>query len=173
MPVRYVGFIVGIIGLLLDQALKLWLLLGLRLHEVFQTDGPITLTSFFDLVLVWNKGVSYGWFAMEGPMGQMVLIGIAALASGLLIAWINRMRHELPAIGAGLILGGAIGNALDRVMHGAVIDLFHFHWGDFSWYIFNLADVWIVAGVLVLIFDSFFGPSARDEKAGRNNAAKP
>ena len=172
MSVRNLGFLIAAIAALTDQALKIWLLVGFGLIDYVQQNGPLALTSFFDLVLVWNKGISYGWFPQEGPVGQFILITVAALASGLLIAWLRQMRFHMTAVGAGLILGGAIGNAFDRVMHGAVVDLFHFHWGDFSWYIFNLADVWIVLGVLVLMYDSFLGPSAKSERSGRNDAAK-
>ncbi|TLP45562.1 MULTISPECIES: signal peptidase II [Cohaesibacter] len=165
MSARIIGFAVAAFGLITDQALKLWLLLEFDLYNKVANNGPIHLTSYFDLILAWNKGVSFGLFQQDDPLGQIVLIMVAALAAGLLVAWIRRMQFGLPAAAAGLILGGAIGNAFDRIMHGAVVDLFHFYWGDFSWYVFNLADVWIVLGVLLLVYDSFFGPSAKAEKA--------
>lgn len=165
MNARIIGFTAAAFGLITDQALKLWLLLEFDLINKVATDGPIHLTSFFDLLLSWNKGVSFGLFQQDDPLGQIVLIMIAALAAGLLVAWIRRMDFGMTAVGAGLILGGALGNAFDRIMHGAVVDLFHLYWGDFSWYVFNLADVWIVLGVAVLIYDSFLGPSAKAEKA--------
>ena len=168
MPARMLGFVVAALGLISDQAVKLWLLLEFDLANKVATDGPIHLTSFFDLILAWNKGVSFGLFQQDDPTGQIVLILVAALASGLLVAWIRRMEFGMTAAAAGLILGGALGNAFDRIMHGAVVDLFHFYWGDFSWYVFNLADVWIVFGVLLLVYDSLLGPSAKAEKASKN-----
>jgi signal peptidase II len=69
--------------------------------------------------------------------------------------WVVKATHRLQAMALGLIIGGALGNVVDRVWHGAVMDFLHFHWGNWSWYIFNFADVGIVAGVALLLYDSF------------------
>ena len=170
MSARLLGYTIALLGFGLDQASKLWMLYGFDIATVMATGGPVALTPFFDLVLVWNKGISYGWFQQHGAAGRWALITLAILASLFLGLWIWRNRSRLVAAGLGLVLGGALGNGLDRMLHGAVVDLFHFHWGSFSWYVFNLADTWIVIGAALLIYDSFFGKGSR--ATGRNDAAK-
>jgi signal peptidase II len=143
-----------------DQALKLWLLFAVDLPA----RGLIRLTPFLDLVLIWNKGISYGLFQQEGPLGQWLLLAIKAVAVALLWIWLARSASRLTAASLGLIIGGAFGNGIDRVAYGAVADflLFHVTTASFSfkWYVFNLADAAIVAGVAGLLYDSFLGERA-------------
>ncbi len=154
------GLVVAITGAAIDQASKLWLIyvfeLGARM--------PVRLTPFLDLVLVWNKGISYGLFQQEGPVGKWVLFTLKIVAVALLWVWLARTDTRLAAVSLGLIIGGAVGNAVDRLVHAGVADfvLFHittesFH---FSWYVFNVADAAIVAGVIGLLYDSFLGDGA-------------
>jgi signal peptidase II len=122
------------------------------LHAVGLTERePIPITSFFDLVLLWNKGVSYSLFE-QGSQWPLIIMSIAV--SAVLWSWLSRTPRRLTAIALGLIIGGALGNALDRVIYGGVADFAHFHWGDFSWYVFNIADVAIVVGVALLLYES-------------------
>src|SRR5262249_59511971 len=126
--------------------------------------SPVPVTSFLDLVLAWNTGISYGLFQQTGPLGQWVLLAIKVIAVALLLIWLTRTRSRLAGVALGLIIGGAIGNAIDRVVHGAVMDFVLFHitaatW-TFQWYVFNLADAAIVAGVVGLIFESLFWQDA-------------
>ena len=172
MSARTIGYSAASIGFLIDQAVKLWALFGFRIDAVMQLEGPVAVTPFFDFVLVWNRGISYGLFQQDSALGRYVLIGLAVAASILLAVWIWRTSDRLLALGLGLVLGGALGNGLDRILYGAVVDLFHFHWGDFSWYVFNLADVWIVVGAALLIYDSFFGSRHNSRASGPNDAAK-
>jgi signal peptidase II len=143
-----------------DQALKLWILHVLDLGS----RGVVTLTSFLDLVLTWNRGISYGLFQQDGPLGQWALLGLTAVAVALLGIWLTRASARLTALALGLIIGGAIGNAIDRLAYGAVADfvLFHVTTATFSfkWYVFNLADAAIVAGVLGLLYESLVGDHA-------------
>ncbi|MCX7308507.1 MAG: signal peptidase II, partial [Afipia sp.] len=122
------------------------------------------VTPFFDLVLAWNTGISYGWFQDAGPVGQAILLAIKAIAVIVLAVWMARSGTRLAAIGLGLIIGGAIGNGIDRLAYGAVVDfvLLHAQIGgkSYNWYVFNLADVAIVAGVVGLLYDSFVTPRA-------------
>ncbi len=154
------GVIAAVAALLTDQASKLWLL---NIYELGRR-GAVTVTPFFDLVLAWNTGISYGWFQDTGPFGQTILIAVKALAIIVLAIWMARSGSRLAVIGLGLIIGGAIGNAIDRMMYGAVVDfaLFHVQIGEktYNWYVFNLADVAIVAGVAGLLYDSFVTPDA-------------
>jgi signal peptidase II len=156
------GVIAGIVTLVLDQASKLWLLYVFDIAH----RGTVKVTPFFDLVLAWNVGISFGWFQNDGFLAQAVLTVIKAVAVVVLAIWMARSRTLLATVALGLIIGGAIGNAIDRFAYGAVVDfaLFHIQIGGntFNWYVFNLADVAIVAGVAGLLYDSFLGvPAAK------------
>jgi len=156
------GFSLLAASFVIDQAHKWWML---NIYDI-AARAPVEITSFFDLVFVKNKGISYGMLAQDGHGGQWALAGFAVLTSiGLWIWLVRGAINPLIAAALGLIIGGALGNALDRVMLGGVADFFHFHVNDWSWYVFNLADVAIVAGVVGLLYDSF--------RPNRNDAAKP
>jgi len=138
------------IGFALDQCLKWWLL------HVFDIAArqPVAIFPFFDIVLAWNRGISYGWFTSHAREAQWVLIAVSVVVSAILWVWSARTDRPVTATALGLVIGGALANALDRALYGAVADFFHFHVGDFSWYIFNLADVAIVAGAALLFYES-------------------
>jgi len=159
-PLTGFGVIAALIVALLDQTLKLWLLFVFRLAD----KGAVAVAPFVDLVLTWNSGISYGWFQQEGPFGQWALLVVKAIAVLLLWIWLARAATRPTAIALGLIIGGAIGNAVDRLAYGAVADFVLLHaetstW-RFNWYVFNLADVAIVAGVGVLLYESLWGDHA-------------
>jgi signal peptidase II len=156
------GVIAAVAVLVLDQLTKLWLLYVFDIAH----RGAVTVTSFFDLVLAWNPGISFGWFQNDGTTAQIVLMLVKAVAVIVLAVWMARSRTLLATLALGLIIGGAIGNAIDRFAYGAVVDfaLFHVQIGGntFNWYVFNLADVAIVAGVAALLYDSLLGvPAAK------------
>ena len=156
------GVIAAIVALALDQASKLWLLFVFDIGH----RGAVKLTPFLDLVLAWNVGISFGWFQNDSPLAQIILMLVKAVAVIVLAIWMARSRTPVATIALGLIIGGAIGNAIDRFAYGAVVDfaLFHIQIGGktFNWYVFNLADVAIVAGVAGLLYDSFVGvPAAK------------
>jgi signal peptidase II len=92
---------------------------------------------------------------------QGILVAMSLLISGVLWIWLARAATPLAAAALGLIIGGALGNALDRLLHGAVADFVHLHWGTFSWYIFNVADIAIVAGVILLVYDGLWPKPAQ------------
>ena len=152
-PMSFVGLTFAVLAFLGDQGFKLMML------GVFDmANWPyrrIEITPFFDIVLAWNRGISYGWFAQHTEAGRWALIAVTSLVSVGLWLWLARQRRPLPAAAIGLILGGAVANIFDRIVHGAVADFFWFHVGEFSWYVFNLADVAIVAGAALLLYDSF------------------
>ena len=137
-----------------DQLSKLWLLFSFRIAD----NQPVTLTPFFDVILVWNKGVSYGLLPLEGAGGQWILALIQLTIAAGLWLWLVGHTTALTRFALALIIGGAIGNAIDRVVHGAVADFFLLHLralgSELSWYVFNLADIAIVAGVLGLLYES-------------------
>ena len=154
------GLIAAIAVLALDQATKLWLLFVFDIGH----RGVVRVAPFFDLALAWNTGISYGWFQNEGAAGQMALTAIKAVAVVVLAIWMARSTTRLVTLALGMIIGGAIGNAIDRFAYGAVVDfaLFHLQIGEktYNWYVFNLADSAIVAGVAALLYDSFLGSPA-------------
>lgn len=145
------GFSAALITLILDQATKIYAYWGLDLP----INEPIVLTPFLKLIVVWNRGISYGLFQQDGDLGRWVLIVVSILASIGLSVWIRRTQAKVLAASLGLIVGGAIGNVIDRLWYGAVFDFIQFHVGDWSWYVFNVADAAIVAGVIGLLYDSF------------------
>jgi signal peptidase II len=156
------GLIAALATLAIDQASKLWLLYVFDIGH----RGTVKVTPFFDLVLAWNIGISFGWFQNDSVLAQSVLMLVKAAAVIALAIWMARSRTTLATIALGLIIGGAIGNAVDRIAYGAVVDfaLFHVQIGQnvHNWYVFNLADAAIVAGVMALLYDSFWGlPAAK------------
>ncbi|HEY8565454.1 MAG TPA: signal peptidase II [Beijerinckiaceae bacterium] len=148
-PAR-LGFLLAAATFLLDQASKLYLLFGLDLP----LREPIRLLPFLDLVVVWNRGISYGLFQQGSDLGRYALVAISLVAAAGLLVWMSRAGSRLLAAALGLIAGGALGNAVDRVAYGAVFDFVHLHVGAWSWYVFNVADAAIVAGVAGLLYDS-------------------
>jgi signal peptidase II len=151
------GLLAAVIALVADQASKLYLLFVYDIARL----GGVTITPFFDLVLTWNKGISYGWFQAETLAAQALLLAIKLAAVVVLTIWLWRTQNRIAALSLGLIIGGAIGNGIDSLAYGAVVDFafFHLQWGDsrFDWYVFNIADVAIVAGVIGLLYDSLLG----------------
>lgn len=145
--VRILGFATAIAGLAVDQIHKAWMLGPFAIEE----KGRVAVTPFLDLVLVWNNGVSYGLLPQQGDLGRWLLIGFGLFGALLFGWWLWTAGRILPALALGLVIGGAVSNAIDRVIHGAVADFFLLHAGGFEWYVFNLADVWIVAGVVGLL----------------------
>jgi signal peptidase II len=115
---------------------------------------PIRVTPFFELILVWNRGISYGLFQQHSELGRWLLIVFSLIAAVGLSIWAWRSGERLLALALGLIAGGALGNVVDRLLYGAVLDFAHLFWGGFSWYVFNIADAAIVAGVALLLYDS-------------------
>lgn len=152
-PYSPLGLGVAALTALIDQAHKVFML---QVYDI-GARGTVTVTPFFDMVLVWNKGVSYGLLPQDGPLGRLGLIAFAVVACSALTVWLARTTTPLAAVAIGLIIGGAAGNAIDRIVYGAVADFFAFHAFGFEWYIFNIADVAIVAGVIGLLYDSVFG----------------
>lgn len=147
------GLGIAALTLAADQLHKWWML---HVYEI-GAKGKVAVTPFLDLVLVWNRGISYGLFQQQSGLGQALLIGFAVLICLALTVWLARTHSCLVAAALGLIIGGALANAIDRAVYGAVADFFSLHAFGFYWYIFNIADVAIVAGVIGLLYDSLLG----------------
>ncbi len=149
---RKIGAAVALLTLAVDQANKLWLIFvfGIASRQ------PVELTPFFDVVFAKNPGISYSLFSARTGVQRYVLLAVTLVATAFLALWLWRARSRLVALALGLIVGGALGNAADRIAYGFVADFYHLHVKSFSWYIFNLADAAIVVGVGLLIVDSLF-----------------
>lgn len=149
-PLTRLGLLIAALVFAFDQLSKWWVLKVVNLDE----REPIQITPFLDLAMAWNKGVSYGLLSTHM---QGVLVALSLAITVMLVLWLAKAEKPFVAASYGLLIGGALGNALDRVLHGAVADFVHLHWGTWSWYIFNVADIAIVAGVAVLLYDAVLG----------------
>ncbi|WP_343232429.1 signal peptidase II [Microvirga terricola] len=145
------GFTAAFITLVLDQVTKIY---GLFIYDL-PVREPVPFGPFINLIVVWNRGVSYGLFQQSTEIGRWVLIVVSIIAAIGLGVWIRRTTGRVLAISLGLIAGGAVGNVVDRLAYGAVFDFIQIYFGSWSWYVFNVADAAIVAGVVGLLYDSF------------------
>jgi lipoprotein signal peptidase len=144
------GGIVAALVLACDQASKYWVLHGIDLPDV----GQIVLLPVLNLTMVWNHGVTFGLLNGFGAWGAWILTAAALLIVLALGIWLRHAETRRVAAALGAIGGGAIGNVLDRLRFGSVVDFIHAHVGNWSWYVFNVADAAIVCGVAVLVVDS-------------------
>jgi signal peptidase II len=153
-PLTSFGLIVAGLTCALDQAVKFWLLSALHLGG----EPRIVVTPFLEFVLTWNTGISYGLFPQTGPIGPWALFAFKIVAVAFLWVWLARVSQRLTALSLGLVIGGALGNAIDRLHWPGVLDFVFFHLDtasfNFRWYVFNLADVAICAGVAGLLYES-------------------
>jgi len=147
------GLAVAALTVVIDQANKAWML---HVYDI-GAKGTVSVTPFLDLVLLWNRGISYGLLPQDSALGRLGLVLFAVVTSLALTMWLARVTSGLTAVAIGLIIGGAIGNAIDRLAYGAVADFYALHAFGFEWYVFNIADVAIVAGVIGLLYDSLIG----------------
>ena len=161
-PLSPLGMWFAIATLVLDQASKWWVLAVYRLRDY---PRGVEMTPFLNLVYVENRGISYGLLPLDSDLGQWLLAGFAGLAVLAMAVWLAYgVTEKLVAASLGLIMGGAAGNAIDRVVLGGVADFIQLHAFGFYWYVFNIADAAIVAGVCGLLYESL--------GLSRNRAAK-
>jgi signal peptidase II len=159
------GLVAALVVLVADQLSKWWVLNVLDLPDVRQ----IVLLPVLNLTMVWNHGVTFGLLNGLGSWGHVILAAVALAVVVALGVWLRKAETRVMAAAIGAIAGGAIGNVIDRVRFGGVVDFIHAHvgtpWGDYSWYVFNVADAAIVCGVGALILESLF--SGRGKAGGR------
>ena len=136
--------------LVADQLSKWWILTGFDLPA----RGSVAITPFLNFTMVWNHAVTFGMLGGLGRAGPVVFCTIALVAVAALVWQITRTRRTVLAIAMGAIAGGAVGNVIDRLRFGAVVDFIHAHAFGWSWYVFNVADSAIVCGVAVWLVDS-------------------
>lgn len=146
----WLGVLTTVAVLALDQISKWWIL-----TEVMQPPRLIEVTGFLNLVLVWNYGVSFGLFANDAEGMRWVLIAVALAISAVLAVWMVRARTRFQVLSLALVIGGALGNVVDRLVHGAVADFVDVHLFGYHWPAFNVADTGITVGVALLLLDSF------------------
>ncbi|MGH6897272.1 MAG: signal peptidase II [Geminicoccaceae bacterium] len=144
------GLVVAALVIVLDQVSKVAILTLL--------DRAIAVTPFLNLVVVWNPGVSFGMFASAGALMPWLLSGLALAVAVALGFWLRQAEHPLAGIALGLIIGGALGNVIDRVRFGAVVDFLDFHALGYHWPAFNVADSAICVGAALLLVDGLLAP---------------
>jgi len=178
------GFSAAAVALVLDQLSKWWLLVrvfrpqeGLSAASfadlMLRADDSLSRTftvlaeapPFFQLVLTWNRGISFSFFRSDSPSAPWVFAAISVAICVVLAAWLRRMERVWPALAVGLIIGGAVGNVIDRVRFKAVVDFLDFHWNEAHFPAFNLADSAITVGVAMLLIDGLFGGAEKAKKA--------
>jgi signal peptidase II len=119
--------------------------------------------------MVWNRGVSYGLFPAHGPLGTALLALFSLIAVIGLGWWLSRSHSRVVAVGLGLVIGGALGNLVDRLIYGQVADFFHFYIHTYHWYVFNIADCAITFGVAALLYDALLRPEHKGSAQPRGN----
>jgi signal peptidase II len=149
------GLAVALAVVVLDQLSKGWIL-GFFAGRP-EAGHVFEITGFFNLVLTWNRGMSFGLFNNDAAMNALVFTLVAAVIVGGLLVWLRRVQDTLLAFAIGLVIGGAIGNVIDRLWRGAVVDFLDFHVAGWHWFAFNLADAAICVGVGLLVIDSLLG----------------
>ena len=161
------GLSIAAVVAVLDQLSKWWIV-----NVVMNPPRTIEITPFFNLVMGWNKGVSFGLFNNDSSVTAWVLPGVAIVIVGVLTAWLFRVDRLLLGGALGSIIGGAVGNIVDRLQYGAVADFLDFHVMGFHWPAFNLADSMITVGAVVLILDSLFVRTESSNKDQGNGRTK-
>jgi signal peptidase II len=150
------GGVVALAVVLVDQIAKA----GVLAHFGSPGVDLSPLGPFLNLTLQMNRGISFSLFARNSASAQVALLALTLAVVALLAWWLFRSRFMLPAAGLGLIIGGALGNAIDRLAHGAVVDYLDLHAFGSHFFVFNIADAAINVGVALLILDLLFVPSA-------------
>lgn len=160
MTARDWGLVSAAIAMFLDQATKILLLYVFGFRTMLPGES-VQVLPFFNLVMTWNPGVSYGLFPATGPFGTVLLVLFSLAAVFGLSWWLWHAGRRALTIGLGLVVGGALGNLVDRLVYGKVADFFHFHAFGYDWYVFNVADAAITFGVIALLYDALARPETR------------
>ena len=152
----------AVLVFLLDQAIKYWIIHVIEL----QARVSVPVLPVFSLTWVENRGVSMGMLTADTEVGRWLLVGLTALIATVVAVWIRRERHLPEVIALGLVLGGALGNIVDRIRFGYVVDFIHLHAGPWSFYVFNVADAAITLGVIILLFRALTSRPEPSDSAG-------
>jgi signal peptidase II len=159
------GLVLAVLTVALDRLTKAW-----ALDALFDPPARIVLLDVLNLVPVWNRGVSFGLLSNDSAWGPWLLGGFALAVAVALLVWLLRADSRVLGAGLGLVIGGAVGNAIDRALYGAVVDFIDAHWDDLHWPAFNIADAAITLGVALLLLDALgIGSGARASEGGRTS----
>ena len=162
------GLLIALAIIVVDQLTKWWIV-----YDVMASPRVIPVIPSFNLVMGWNRGVSFGLFDSDSPMHQWLLIGLAMVVVVVLLFWLRRAKTRRIAYALGLIIGGALGNIIDRINFGAVADFLDVYIGDYHWPAFNVADAGITVGAIILVLDSLFAePDQNKTGADEDNGGK-
>ena len=149
----------SLLVVLLDQLSKQVVEMSLLVYET------VAVAPFFNLTLAYNEGAAFSFLSDQGGWQRWFFAFTAILVTLVLTVWLSRLRGErLLAVSLSLVIGGAVGNLIDRLTFGHVIDFLDFYYGSYHWPAFNLADIAITCGVILLFFDALFGASARERR---------
>ncbi|WP_199553656.1 signal peptidase II [Sandaracinobacteroides hominis] len=162
---KAVAYILAAIVFVVDQLVKYWVVNIVQL----ETRVSIPVLPFFSLTWVENRGVSMGMMTADTEVGRWLLVALTALIAVVVAVWIRREKQWPEALALGLVLGGALGNIVDRVRFGYVVDFVHLHAGRWSFYVFNVADAAITVGVAILLIRALFG---RSDSPGSSNSSE-
>ena len=160
MTPRDWGLLSAAIAMVLDQATKFLLLYAFGFRMMLPGDA-VPILPFFNLVMTWNPGISYGLFPASGRLGTALLVVFSLMAVCGLSWWLWNAGRRSLTMGLGMVIGGALGNLVDRLVYGKVADFFHFHAFGYGWYVFNVADASITFGVIALMYDAVLSPHTR------------
>ena len=160
------GFLLALIVLAADQLSKWWILESFNLPQ----KGSVELLPFLNLTMVWNKGISMGLMTADGDLGRWLLVAVTSIVTIALVVWLVRCNDKWLSLALGGLIGGAVGNIIDRIVHGAVADFIHLHAFNWSFYVFNVADAMISLGVIILLLDGLRSedksPTRDESKSG-------
>ena len=153
---RGMGLGLATLVLIVDQASKWWVI-----NVVMNPPRVIPVTPFFNLVMGWNRGISFGLMNRESALSAWILPLVAVVIVAVLSVWLWRNDRPVVAVAIGLVIGGALGNVVDRLRFGAVADFLDFHAAGFHWPAFNVADAGITVGAVMLVLESLFARRER------------
>lgn len=165
---RGIGFTIAAVAIVLDQISKNWILYVYDLPS----RSTVNVLPIFDLTMVWNQGVSFGLFSADTILGRSILVLFALGVVALLVRWLLEAERHLFALALGLVIGGALGNAIDRMIYGAVVDFLDFS-RIYFFYVFNVADAAISVGVVLLVWDALFAkqrPEGSEDSPGSDQS---
>lgn len=149
----------SLLVVVLDQWSKHWIVANFREYEV------LTVWPVFNLTLVYNTGAAFSFLSDAGGWQRWFFVTVGVLVSLVMVIWLARLqpRERWTALGLAMVVGGAVGNLIDRVVLGKVVDFLQWHWQDWYWPSFNLADSAITLGVILLLVDGLFGERPQEE----------
>lgn len=164
-PTKSLGLTLILGVLALDQLTKYWIVNIVRLPEI----GAVELSKFFDLTMVRNYGISFGVFQADTDWKRWALVGLSAIIATIFSVWLTRANRGLTVLALAFVVGGAIGNLIDRVRYGYVVDFLDFSGIGFQW-VFNVADSAITVGAILLLLDMVLNPDEPPQSRQKDTA---